>query len=137
MLRKLCLVGLVVLIHQGSYEQLIVAVVLSFIFFGLHVYSQPYKLRADNMLKLAIEIQIFATITIGVFVKAQATAPGPDTDANAAYDACLVVLFLINIPCGLILSVLHKVRHVRALVARRDSLTDDPRAALRHAYALF
>eukprot|EP01050_Picozoa_sp_SAG11_P045775 SAG11_NODE_23019_length_396_cov_1.043771_1_plen_93_part_10 len=48
-----------------------------------------------------------------------------------------MALFLINIPCGLILSILHKVRHVRALVARRDSLTDDPRAALRHSYDLF
>ena len=44
MFRKLALVGLVLLVGRGSVAQLSAAVVLSFGFFALQMYTWPYKL---------------------------------------------------------------------------------------------
>eukprot|EP01045_Picozoa_sp_COSAG04_P015204 COSAG04_NODE_1186_length_7862_cov_2.600541_2_plen_97_part_00 len=44
MFRKLALVGLVLLVGRGSVAQLSAAVILSFGFFALQMYTWPYKL---------------------------------------------------------------------------------------------
>ena len=44
MFRKLALVGLVLLVGRGSVAQLSAAIVLSFGFFALQMYTWPYKL---------------------------------------------------------------------------------------------
>lgn len=49
MLRKLCLVGLVLCVGRGTVAQLSVAIVLSFAFFALHMYTWPYKILQDNV----------------------------------------------------------------------------------------
>ena len=44
MFRKLALVGMVLLVGRGSVAQLSAAIVLSFGFFALQMYTWPYKL---------------------------------------------------------------------------------------------
>ena len=42
MLRKLTLVGLVLLVGRGSVAQVVTATLLSFAFFALHIATMPY-----------------------------------------------------------------------------------------------
>ena len=49
MLRKLALVGLVLLVGRGSTAQLACALLLSFGFFALQVKVCPYKIDQDNV----------------------------------------------------------------------------------------
>ena len=97
MVRKLLMVGVIVLIGRGSVGQLVVALVLAAGFSLLHIRSWPYKQFADNALKLAVEVQIFCTVVVGMAIKAD-----PDADATG-YDIMLVGLFVINIPAAFML----------------------------------
>ena len=50
MLRKLVLVGLVLLVGRGTVAQLAAAIILSFGFFSLQMITWPYKIQQDNLL---------------------------------------------------------------------------------------
>lgn len=56
LVRKLLLVGLVLLLGRGSVAQIIVALMLSFGFFALHMRTWPYKLYPDNLFRAATEM---------------------------------------------------------------------------------
>ena len=62
MLRKLALVGLVLLVGRGSVGQLVCALLLAFVFFALQVRLCPYKIDADNTLRAATELHVFLII---------------------------------------------------------------------------
>jgi|EP01046_Picozoa_sp_COSAG06_P062399 hypothetical protein len=55
MLRKLALVGLVLLVGRGSTAQLMSALLLSFGFFALQLKISPYKISQDNTYRAATE----------------------------------------------------------------------------------
>jgi hypothetical protein len=58
MLRKLALVGLVILVGRGSVAQIAAGTLLSFGFFALHVKVWPLKNTEDNMLRACSEIHV-------------------------------------------------------------------------------
>ena len=62
MLRKLALVGLVLLVGRGSVGQLVCALLLAFVFFALQVRLCPYKIEQDNSLRAATELHVFLII---------------------------------------------------------------------------
>eukprot|EP01043_Picozoa_sp_COSAG02_P046470 COSAG02_NODE_4349_length_5466_cov_31.632569_3_plen_1141_part_01 len=62
MLRKLLLVGLVLLVKRGSVAQNMVALVLSLAFFALQISAKPYKLQQDNIYRAATELHVFLVI---------------------------------------------------------------------------
>ena len=62
MLRKLSLVGFVVLVGRGSVAQIAFGNMLSFAFFAAHMYYFPMKTKWDNWLRAAAEIHVFWTI---------------------------------------------------------------------------
>lgn len=59
MLRKLALVGLVLMVGRGSVAQLSCAITLSFGFFALQMYTWPYKIVQDNVLRATTEVHVF------------------------------------------------------------------------------
>ena len=59
MLRKLMLVGMLVIAGRGSVAQLFLALVISFVSFSLQVKLTPYRHAEDNVLKAAVEMHIF------------------------------------------------------------------------------
>ena len=59
MLRKLMLVGMLVVAGRGSVAQLFLALVISFVSFSLQVKLTPYRHAEDNVLKAAVEMHIF------------------------------------------------------------------------------
>ena len=64
MLRKLILVGLVLLVGRGSVAQLCAAMILSFAFFSLHMKTWPYKIEQDNILRATTEAHVFIVIMV-------------------------------------------------------------------------
>ena len=56
MLRKMALVGVMVICVPGSTFQIWVAALISLVFLVAHFKSWPYKLAADNLLKAIIEM---------------------------------------------------------------------------------
>ena len=128
MVRKLLMVGVIVLIGRGSVGQLVVALVLAAGFSMLHVRSWPYKQRADTVLKLAVELQILFTVMVGMAIKAD-----PDADTTG-YDILLVALFVINIPAAFTLAVVYKLCSARALI--NQTATSGIDRQRRRAYEL-
>jgi len=57
-MRKLALIGIVLVVGRGTIAQLAVAIMLSFGFFALQMKTWPYKLEADNLLRAATEVHV-------------------------------------------------------------------------------
>jgi predicted outer membrane repeat protein len=112
MIRKLLMVGVIVLVGRGEPGQLLFATMLAILFLMLHILSWPYKQHADNALKMAIELQILCTVTVGLALKADPTA---DT---TGYDIFLVIMFVVNIPVAFILACAHKIRNAHQLLTQ-------------------
>lgn len=53
MIRKLALVGLVLVVGRGSIAQLSTAIALAFGFFALQMRTWPYKVHSDNLFRAA------------------------------------------------------------------------------------
>ena len=68
MLRKLALVGVVLVVDRGSAAQLFVALLLSFLFFALQVRIRPYKIAQDNTFRAATEFHVFIVIAIALIL---------------------------------------------------------------------
>ena len=66
MLRKLFLVGVVLLVGRGSVAQLLAALLLSFGFFALQVKLNPYRHKPDNVLRAATEFHVFIIIMVAL-----------------------------------------------------------------------
>ena len=70
MLRKLIIIGLLVLVDRGSILQIYVAICISFVFFALHVKTWPYKASEDNWLKATTEVSLFIVIMVSIVLRA-------------------------------------------------------------------
>ena len=57
MVRKRCLVGMLVIAGRGSVAQLFLAVVISFVTFLLQITLQPYKHGEENLFRAAVEVR--------------------------------------------------------------------------------
>ena len=69
MIRKLALVGMVLVVGRGSVAQLSAAIMLSFGFFALQMYTWPYKIEQDNLLRAATELHVFIVICTALVLK--------------------------------------------------------------------
>lgn len=71
MLRKIALVGLVMLVGRGSTAQLVCALLLSFVFFSLQMKVCPYKIDQDNVRSLHITASVLCLfITLKILLTA-------------------------------------------------------------------
>ena len=117
MLRKLLLVGVLVVVDRGSVAQVACAAVFSLGFIMLHFKLWPYKLPADNVFKALIEVQIFLTILIALVLKVDLAAVG-ETVGKGAHP---------YLPAPL-----EPIRKARGQSARWDSCHGNlPRSSLR------
>eukprot|EP01052_Picozoa_sp_SAG31_P008867 SAG31_NODE_455_length_15433_cov_4.248728_2_plen_481_part_00 len=125
MLRKLVLVGFMVLVKRGSATQCALACVLSFMFFAAHVKAWPYKMQADNILKTTTEMQIFFTVLVALLTKNELMSP----DTKEAYDWVLFFLFLLLVPFTFFVTVTWKIINMHfALSERHFDLMKHPDA---------
>jgi hypothetical protein len=116
MLRKLLLVGVLVVVDRGSVAQVACAACLSLGFIMLHFKLWPYKLSADNVFKAQVEVQIFLTILAALLLKEDLST---ETVDKGFYDVALITLFIVNVPIALVYTVLSKLRHARRLLRQQ------------------
>ena len=115
MLRKLSLVGFVVLVGRGSVAQVAFGNMLSFGFFAAHMYCFPMKTKWDNWLRAAAEIHVFWTITIAFVVRNDLSHELVNEDA---WGNILVVSLVLCVPVSYIVTLIGKWREIsRDLVA--------------------
>eukprot|EP01045_Picozoa_sp_COSAG04_P001913 COSAG04_NODE_66_length_29513_cov_208.948732_6_plen_1234_part_00 len=69
LIRKLCLVGLVVLVGRGSEAQIAAGNAISFGFFAAHMKVWPMKTNYDNYLRAACEVHVCMSITVAFVLK--------------------------------------------------------------------
>jgi hypothetical protein len=129
MLRKLVLVGLVVLAGRGSILQNVLANVLSFGFFALHVSRMPFKMREDNWLRASCEFHVFWTITTAFVMKSDLSHEelyGIKVQ-KLFYDWVLLVSLVICVPVMFLAALYSKLQRVPALSLESPALV--PQAA--------
>eukprot|EP01045_Picozoa_sp_COSAG04_P018744 COSAG04_NODE_1758_length_5668_cov_2.648411_2_plen_1402_part_00 len=139
LLRKLLLVGLVLLVGRGTVAQNIVAQVLSFGFFALQVSTKPFKLHQDNVFRATTEIHVFLVIATSLALRSDLSN---EDVSKAWYDWGLFVSFLVLVPGAFTLAVYSKVRASDKILSdeslrgsfnrlRFGLATDDDRTAVR------
>ena len=121
MLRKLALVGLVLLVGRGTVAQLTIAIVLSFGFFALQMRTWPYKLYQDNLLRASTEMHVFIVITTALVFKQDLRWEPWGIDV---YDYVLFFSFIILVPFAAVATVVAKLRHVQRVLKREDDAND-------------
>lgn len=132
MLRKLALVGLVLCVGRGSVAQLSAAIILSFAFFALQMYTWPYKITQDNVLRAATECHVFIVITTALVLKNDLSWEIIGIDV---YDMILFLSFIVLVPGAAVVAVISKLRYVQKVLNRQDS-TDDENGQRRLSFDL-
>jgi hypothetical protein len=106
LVRKLTLVGLVLLVRRGSIAQNLVALVLSFGFFALQMATLPFKLLQDNLFRAATEMHVFLVIVAGLALRNDLSG---ETIQEGFYDWGLFLSFLVLVPGAFTATVVWKV----------------------------
>eukprot|EP01043_Picozoa_sp_COSAG02_P018544 COSAG02_NODE_868_length_16360_cov_12.608204_7_plen_1171_part_00 len=119
MLRKLALVGLVLLVGRGSVAQLNAALFLSFGFFALQVKVCPYKISEDNVFRAITECHVFVVIVSALTL--QKINLTREVMGETAYDWTLLATFILMVPVSFVVAVVTKVRHVHYVLGQADN----------------
>ena len=129
MLRKLALVGVVLVVDRGSAAQLFVALLLSFLFFALQVRIRPYKIAQDNAFRAATEFHVFIVIVIALILGKVDLSREALT--SEFYDMALFFSWLILLPLGFIFTVVSKLRFVKEVLYGQEK---GPKRAFNRLY---
>eukprot|EP01051_Picozoa_sp_SAG22_P001955 SAG22_NODE_82_length_21749_cov_10.719769_12_plen_401_part_00 len=132
MIRKLMLVGMLVVAGRGSVAQLFLAIVISFASFSLQVKLTPYRHAEDNVLKAAVEIHIFLLVSIALVLKSLRGEAEGEVVPELFYDIMLVASFLCGIPLAFLWAVgKKKAMMEQALREAAVTVADQQSAAAR------
>ena len=132
MLRKLALVGLVLLVGRGSVAQLSAAIVLSFGFFALQMKTWPYKVEQDNLFRAATEAHVFIVIITALVLKNDLRW---EILQIGAYDYVLFISFIVLVPTAFVMTVFSKLRYVQEALGKPQS-SDSAKARRALAFDL-
>ena len=122
---ELILVGLLVVAGQGSVAQLVAAICISFVCFAMQTHLSPYRHPEDNVLKVAVEVQLFLTVTIALALKCLDGQSSATAElAVSVYDTVLVFSFIICIPVCFLWSIYAK-RSMMTRVREGETLRED------------
>ena len=89
MIRKLLLIGFLTLVEVGTTTQVVAGVILSFMFFAVHVKYMPFRHHEDNMLRATAEAHLFIV-----------TIPGQMSDTNSDIFECPCICSATNTNAG-------------------------------------
>jgi hypothetical protein len=125
MLRKLALVGMLVIAGRGSNSKLFVGLLISVTSLVVQVRLTPLKHWEDNQLKAVTEVAIFLTLLTGLMVAAARRADSQEYLSVSMYDTVLVVVLVGVLPTAFLATLLYKRRRVReALQSTGDAASD-------------
>ena len=106
MIRKLAMVGLLVIAGQGSLSQIFVGLCMSVVSLGAQIRFEPFKHPQDNYLKLVTEAAIFLTLLVAFALKAEPAGRGSGEMLSAtAYDILLVGVFTVVLPAAFVATI--------------------------------
>eukprot|EP01051_Picozoa_sp_SAG22_P026882 SAG22_NODE_8718_length_635_cov_0.904851_1_plen_160_part_01 len=132
MIRKLLLVGMLVVAGRGSVAQLFLAILISFVSFSLQVRLMPYRHAEDNVLKAAVEVHIFLLVSIALVLKGLRSEAGGEVIPEGAYDVLLILSFVIGIPGTFVWAVSRKKAMMeQALQEAAVTVADEQSVAAR------
>merc|ERR1712230_222482 len=114
MLRKIALVGVVVLVGRGSIAQLLLSIMLSFMFFSFHVKMWPMKTNVDNYFRAACEFHVFVTILVAFAMKSDLSHEKVTSEYYDWFLAGSLVVFVLG---GGVVTVVLKLRKISTCVA--------------------
>ena len=141
MLRKLMLVGLVLVFDRGSVAQIAIALIMSFCFLAAHMRFWPYKLDLDNQFRAATEFHVFLTLTVGLVFKTDLDSPlaaarvrstsldierqyADSIDARKAYyDYLLISTFVVLVVASFVATIVLKVSLVARLLTADSEMS--------------
>ena len=144
MLRKLALVGLVLVFDRGSVTQNGIALMMSFFFLSTQMRYWPYKTNADNWLRASTELHVCLTIAVALMFQTGLDNPhaaemtqfpdSPSAQENYnqwmsvhrdRYDVLLVVTFGVFVAGALATTILVKV----SAISKATAATSDAKVA--------
>eukprot|EP01051_Picozoa_sp_SAG22_P007109 SAG22_NODE_489_length_9845_cov_5.954550_9_plen_401_part_00 len=136
MIRKLLLVGMLVVAGRGSVAQLFLAIVISFISFSVQVKLAPYKHSEDNVLKSAVEVHIFFLVSIALVLKGLRSEAGGEVIPEGAYDILLILSFVIGIPGTFVWTVSRKKKMMEQALREAAVTIADKQSAVARKRAI-
>jgi hypothetical protein len=113
MMRKLALVGLVVLVGRGSVAQIAAGSVLSFGFLALHIKFWPLKCVEDNILRSCAEVHVLVTIVMAFIMKMPPEIMQREKVQDDFYDWVLVTTLVVCLPVCSACALLSKLRRAQ------------------------
>eukprot|EP01047_Picozoa_sp_COSAG01_P002788 COSAG01_NODE_76_length_28332_cov_298.876992_18_plen_399_part_00 len=123
MVRKLFLVGLVLVFGRGSVAQLASAATISFAFFALHIKAWPYKTDPDNWFRAATELHVFIAITTAMVLKSNLDMEAVTEDF---YGPVLFWSFIVFVPLAFGKTVWNKVQRMTSVMLDLSTPDADP-----------
>eukprot|EP01045_Picozoa_sp_COSAG04_P016932 COSAG04_NODE_1458_length_6631_cov_10.649878_1_plen_600_part_00 len=126
LIRKLCLVGLVVLVGRGSEAQIAAGNAISFAFFAAHMKVWPMKTNYDNYLRAACEVHVCMSITVAFVLKGDLSHEIVDRDF---YDWVLVISGGCCVGLAGFLCVWMKMKQLRQMQRAAVQNKDTPEKA--------
>eukprot|EP01047_Picozoa_sp_COSAG01_P025164 COSAG01_NODE_1577_length_9847_cov_11.543394_9_plen_1234_part_00 len=114
LLRKLTLVGLVVLVGQGSVLQICSAAAFSNVFLILQVHLRPYKNDMDNNYRLLTEAHLFLVLVAAFALHSDET--DKSMQHSSTLDWILALTFVLCVPAGFMVTVVTKLRHTSVVM---------------------
>eukprot|EP01043_Picozoa_sp_COSAG02_P001689 COSAG02_NODE_36_length_48934_cov_144.851029_14_plen_968_part_00 len=112
MVRKLFLVGLVLMFGRGTTIQLGTTLFVATLFLLAHTNFRPYKLSWDNLLRGSTEVHTLFTIMIAVMLRAD----GDDESSRHIYDALAVATFVGLVALPFVVIVGLQLRDIQTLM---------------------
>eukprot|EP01052_Picozoa_sp_SAG31_P008046 SAG31_NODE_396_length_16264_cov_17.206496_16_plen_964_part_00 len=136
MLRKLILIGAMVVCAPGSVFQIWVAAMLSVLFLATHFKVWPYKLAVDNILKATVEVLVLVSILVALVLKDSASLDDEIVSANM-YDAVLLCSYSL-VPVAFLAAALLKTKTALSTIqhTNAENQLSAPHTVLRMAYEL-
>jgi hypothetical protein len=150
MARKLLLVGMVLLVERGSVTQVLIALVISFLFIAAQANLWPYKIQEDNRLRVFTEFHVFLTIAVALAFKTDLDSPfaasrsasiddeeryqDDVTSRKIYYDYFLMGTFMVMVPGAWVATVVSKLRKVNKVLQASDGPTEHLAAGMKAAY---
>jgi len=100
---KLLMTGAMVHIAPGTVSQIMTAMFICFLAFGLYVRARPFVKTSNNILMIASKFQLFLTLNMGLLLKLE--APFFEQDSSMTeLDASIISRLIIYTTCILLMS---------------------------------
>jgi hypothetical protein len=121
MVRKVLMVGVVVLVGRGSVMQLVMGATVTFSFFSAHAKLWPYRVEQDNIFRATTEAHLFITV-MGSFVLRENMQMQMQQGAfDYLVEFLLSIAFVFCVPVAFVYVIVKKFSDTRRIAHGSDT----------------